>query len=270
MLNKKVTVDSREGTIHRIVSLDELKGLTVPEQFALLEKNGYHRGLENNFNRTFVNEWRMILDADDGEFVAEQCVDLLSTEKLTVPFVLRNRCGVVIDEYNFNLIYYYNSYPARLIAQCWIKGGEEETVFTMPLTEAPVINGFHCVFNDPAKYILTAHDIRCFEERLSSRFSNLTRITQLSNGRFVLATHVYGNGKSWEGFPVCGDGDEAQYKTVVIRYLFHGVDYDASYEVDRDDSMTFTTYEAAQVWANRISVKLSSTRNNMRNVYTQA
>ena len=202
-----------------------------------------------------VNEWRMILDADDGEFVAEQCVDLLSTEKLTVPFALRNRCGVVIDEYNFNLIYYYNSYPARLIAQCWIKGGEEETVFTMPLTEAPVINGFHCVFNDPAKYILTAHDIRCFEERLSSRFSNLTRITQLSNGRFVRATHIYDNGKSWAGFPVCGDGDEAQYKTSVIRYLRYGVDYDAYYEVGPDDSLTFPTREAAQAWADRIGLK---------------
>ena len=257
MQNQQVATINSRASKYTTVSIKDLKGLSVPEQFRLLEKNGYHRGLENNFNRTFVNELRMILDADDGEFVAEQCVDLFSTNKLTVPFVLIDRSGNVIDEYNFNLIYYWDSDPARLIAQCWIRSGEKETALTMPLTESLTFNGFFIASDDPAEYIMTTHDIRCFEERISFRFSDLTKITQLSNGRFALATHVYDNGKSWEGFPVCGDGDEAQYKTSVIRYLRCGVDYDASYEVGPDDSLTFPTREAAQAWADRIGLEIN-------------
>lgn len=66
MLNKKVTVDSREGKIRRIVSLDELKGLTVPEQFALLERSGYKKGPRNPFISTSFKEWALILNADRG------------------------------------------------------------------------------------------------------------------------------------------------------------------------------------------------------------
>lgn len=256
MQNKQVATIITGSSKYTTVSIEDLKGLRVPEQFALLEGSGYHRGAENIFNHTFVSEWHLIQNADEGGYVAEKYVDLFSTEKLTVPFILQERCGTVIDEYNFNLIYYWDSDPARLIAQCWIRGGEKETAFTMPISERFVFDGFHFMVNDPAKYILTTHDIRCFEERLSLRFSDLTRIVPLSNGRFALATHVYDNGKAWEGFPVCGDCDEAQYKTAIIHYLYDGVDYDASYEIGRDDNLTFPTYETTKAWADRIGVKL--------------
>ena len=260
MKNQSVeTINSAEKELKAvsIEDLKDLKGLSVPEQFEMLERSGYHRGSSNYLTPTFVKEWQMIVAADEGGYVADKWVDLLSTEKLTVPFVLKDRRGVVIDEYNFNLIYYYDSDPARLVAQCWIRGGEKETAFTMPLTEIPFPNDLRSVINAPAEYILTKHDIKCFEERIFYHFSDSTEIVTLSNGRFALATHVYDNGKSWEGFPVCGDGDEAQYKTSVIRYLRCGVDYDASYEVGPDDSLTFPTCEAAQAWADRIGLEIN-------------
>ena len=252
MQNQQVATINSRASKYTTVSIKDLKGLSVPEQFRLLEKNGYHRGLENNFNRTFVNEWRMILDADDGEFVAEQCVDLLSTEKLTVPFVLKDRRGVVIDEYNFNLIYYYDSDPARLVAQCWIRGGEKETAFTMPLTEIPFPNDLRSVINAPAEYILTKHDIKCFEERIFFHFSDSTEIVTLSNGRFALATHVCDNGSAWSGFPVCGNGNEKMYLEYIRNHLFAGIDIEDLYEVGKDDCMTFPTIGAAQAWADRL------------------
>ena len=256
MLNKKVvTVDLREGTICRIVSLDDLKGLSVPEQFEMLERSGYHRGSSNYLTPTFLKEWQMIVDADEGGYVADEWVDLLSTEKLTVPFVLKDRRGVVIDEYNFNLIYYYDSDPARLVAQCWIRGGEKETAFTMPLTEIPFPNDLRTVINAPAEYILTKHDIKCFEERIFYHFSDSTEIVTLSNGRFALATHVCDNGNAWSGFPVCGDGDENAYRRYILKHLSTGIDIEDLYEVGKDDCMTFPTREAAQAWADRIGLK---------------
>ena len=258
MLNKKVvTVDLREGTICRIVSLDDLKGLSVPEQFEMLERSGYHRGSSNYLTPTFVKEWQMIVAADEGGYVADKWVDLLSTEKLTVPFVLKDRRGVVIDEYNFNLIYYYDSDPARLVAQCWIRGGEKETAFTMPLTEIPFPNDLRSVINAPAEYILTKHDIKCFEERIFFHFSDSTEIVTLSNGRFALATHVCDNGNAWSGFPVCGDGDENAYRRYILKHLSTGIDIDELYEVGKDDSMTFSTREAARAWAERIGLEIN-------------
>ena len=253
MLNKKVvTVDLREGTICRIVSLDDLKGLSVPEQFEMLERSGYHRGSSNYLTPTFLKEWQMIVAADEGGYVADKWVDLLSTEKLTVPFVLKDRRGVVIDEYNFNLIYYYDSDPARLVAQCWIRGGEKETAFTMPLTEIPFPNDLRSVINAPAEYILTKHDIKCFEERIFFHFSDSTEIVTLSNGRFALATHVCDNGSAWSGFPVCGNGNEKMYLEYIRNHLIAGIDIDDLYEVGKDDCMTFLTREAAQAWADRL------------------
>ena len=183
MKNQSVeTINSAEKELKAvsIEDLKDLKGLSVPEQFEMLERSGYHRGSSNYLTPTFVKEWQMIVAADEGGYVADKWVDLLSTEKLTVPFVLKDRRGVVIDEYNFNLIYYYDSDPARLVAQCWIRGGEKETAFTMPLTEIPFPNDLRSVINAPAEYILTKHDIKCFEERIFYHFSDSTEIVTLS------------------------------------------------------------------------------------------
>ena len=251
-----VTINSADKEI-QTVSIEDLKGLSVSEQFELLEKCGYHRGMENFFNHTFVDEWRLVQDADEGGYVAEEYVDLLSTDKLTVPFVLKDRCGTVIDEYNFILIYYWDSDPARLIAQCWIRGGEKETALTMPLTETSAFDGFHFVADDPAEYILTTHDIKCFEERISFHFSDLTKIAALSNGRFALSTHVCDDGNAWSGFPVCGDGDENAYRRYILKHLSTGIDIDELYEVGKDDSITFSTREAAKAWADRIGLEIN-------------
>ena len=242
-----VTINSAEKET-KTVSIEDLKGLCVSDQFDLLQKSGYHKGMENFFNHTFVNEWRLI---------QEEYVDLLSTDKLTVPFVLKDRCGTVIDEYNFILIYDWDSDPARLIAQCWIRGGEKETALTMPLTETSAFDGFHFVADDPAEYILTTHDIKCFEERISFHFSDLTKIAALSNGRFALATHVCDNGNAWSGFPVCGDGDENAYRRYILKHLSTGIDIDELYEVGKDDSITFSTREAAKAWADRIGLEIN-------------
>ena len=163
----------------------------------------------------------------------------------------------MIDEYNFNLIYYYDSDPARLVAQCWIRGGEKETAFTMPLTEIPFPNDLRSVINAPAEYILTKHDIKCFEERIFYHFSDSTEIVTLSNGRFALATHVCDNGNAWSGFPVCGDGDENAYRRYILKHLSTGIDIDELYEVGKDDSMTFSTREAARAWAERIGLEIN-------------
>lgn len=251
-----VTINSADKEI-QTVSIEDLKGLSVSEQFDLLQKSGYHKGMENFFNHTFINEWRLIQAADEDGYVAEECVDLLSTDKLTVPFVLKDRCGTVIDEYNFILIYYWDSDPARLIAQCWIRGGEKETALTMPLTETSAFDGFHFVADDPAEYILTTHDIKCFEERISFHFSDLTKIAALSNGRFALSTHVCDDGNAWSGFPVCGDGDENAYRRYILKHLFTGIDIDELYEVGKDDSITFSTREAAKAWADRIGLEIN-------------
>ena len=251
-----VTINSAEKEL-KAVSIEDLKGLSVPEQFEMLERSGYHRGSSNYLTPTFVKEWQMIVAADEGGYVADKWVDLLSTEKLTVPFVLKDRRGVVIDEYNFNLIYYYDSDPARLVAQCWIRGGEKETAFTMPLTEIPFPNDLRSVINAPAEYILTKHDIKCFEERIFYHFSDSTEIVTLSNGRFALATHVCDNGNAWSGFPVCGDGDENAYRRYILKHLFTGIDIDELYEVGKDDSITFSTREAAKAWADRIGLEIN-------------
>lgn len=255
-----VTINSAEKeiqTVSQTVSIEDLKGLSVPEQFKMLERSGYHRGASNYLTPTFVKEWQMIVAADEGGYVADKWVDLLSTEKLTVPFVLKDRRGVVIDEYNFNLIYYYDSDPARLVAQCWIRGGEKETAFTMPLTEIPFPNDLRSVINAPEEYILTKHDIKCFEERISFHFSDLTKIAALSNGRFALSTHVCDDGNAWSGFPVCGDGDENAYRRYILKHLSTGIDIDELYEVGKDDSITFSTREAAKAWADRIGLEIN-------------
>ena len=254
-----VTINSaeKETKTVSIENLKDLKGLSVPEQFEMLERSGYHRGSSNYLTPTFVKEWQMIVAADEGGYVADKWVDLLSTEKLTVPFVLKDRRGVVIDEYNFNLIYYYDSDPARLVAQCWIRGGEKETAFTMPLTEIPFPNDLRSVINAPAEYILTKHDIKCFEERIFYHFSDSTEIVTLSNGRFALATHVCDNGNAWSGFPVCGDGDENAYRRYILKHLSTGIDIDELYEVGKDDSITFSTREAAKAWADRIGLEIN-------------
>ena len=257
-----VTINSAEKeiqTVSQTVSIEDLKGLSlsVPEQFEMLERSGYHRGSSNYLTPTSVKEWQMIVAADEGRYVAEEYVDLLSTDKLTVPFVLKDRCGTVIDEYNFILIYYWDSDPARLIAQCWIRGGEKETALTMPLTETSAFDGFHFVADDPAEYILTTHDIKCFEERISFHFSDLIKIAALSNGRFALATHVCDNGNAWSGFPVCGDGDENAYRRYILKHLSTGIDIDELYEVGKDDSITFSTREAAKAWADRIGLEIN-------------
>lgn len=251
-----VTINSADKEIQTI-KIEDFKGLSVSEQFEMLERSGYHRGSSNYLTPTFVKEWQMIVAADEGGYVADKWVDLLSTEKLTVPFVLKDRCGTVIDEYNFNLIYYYDSDPARLVAQCWIRGGEKETAFTMPLTEIPFPNDLRSVINAPAEYILTKHDIKCFEERISFHFSDLTKIAALSNGRFALSTHVCDDGNAWSGFPVCGDGDENAYRRYILKHLFTGIDIDELYEVGKDDSMTFSTREAARAWADRIGLEIN-------------
>ena len=90
MANQKVvSINSTANNKIKTVSIEDLKGLRVSEQFELLERSGYHRGSSNYLIPTFVKEWQMIVAADEGGYVADKWVDLLSTEKLTVPFVRR-------------------------------------------------------------------------------------------------------------------------------------------------------------------------------------
>ena len=255
-MSKKTAVDTAQGNVKK-VSIEELKGKTVAEQFKLLEDRGYEKGAMNPFCPMFIREWNMIAEADEGGHISENCLDLLSVEKCTVPFVLRDENGAVIDEYNYVCLYYWDTDPARLIAECWIRGGEHETVLTMPLMAEPTFNGMTVVFDDPTVYTLTAHDIKCCEERIAFHFSEMVKVAEVSNGRFVLATNVGRNRNCWTGFPVCGDGDEAQYKAALNRSLVKGIGIEDLYEAGQDDSMTFPTREAAQAWADRIGLEIN-------------
>lgn len=242
--------------IQKVVSIEDLRGKNVSEQFQLLEDSGYQRQMENPYCTTFFGEWNQILDADEDGYITECNPDLLSTEKTTVPFVLKAENGTVIDEYNYVCFYYWDTDPARQIAVCWIRGGEQETVLTMPTIREATSNGMFLVYGDPAAYTLTAHDVKCYEERVAFHFSGMVKVASLLNGRFVLATNVGINGNCWSGFPVCGDGDEDQYRKNILRHLSIGVGIDGFYEAGHDDSMTFPTREEALAWADRVGIEI--------------
>lgn len=241
----------------RKVSLEELKDLTVAEQFALLESCGYQRGMENPFVPVTSNEWSKIVDADEGRNVEEDAVDLLSTEKYTVPLTLEDAYGKVVDEYNYTRVYYWDTDPARLIAQCWIRGGTPETVLTLPLTGTLTSNGFSVASFTDTGYVLTEHDVECAEEMICFHHEKDTRIIKLANGRYALATHAWRENKYWRGFPACGDGNKEHYNAAIMRCLILGVGCLMDYSVGEDDSITFATEEAAHAWAERIGIKPS-------------
>ena len=72
MKNQSVeTINSAEKELKAvsIEDLKDLKGLSVPEQFEMLERSGYHRGSSNYLTPTFVKEWQMIVAADEGGYV---------------------------------------------------------------------------------------------------------------------------------------------------------------------------------------------------------
>lgn len=248
-------MSEKTASITKMVSFEDLKEKKVSEQFQVLEDSGYQRGIRNPCCPTCIGEWNLILEAAKVGHIAESYPDLLSVEKCTVPFVLRDENGAVIDEYNYVRLYYWDTDPARLIAECWIRGGEHETVLTMPLMAESTFNGMAVMFDDTTEYTLTAHDIKCCEERIAYHYSDKTKVAEVSNGRFVLATNIGRNRNGWAGFPACGDGDEAQYKTALIRSLVTGIHIEKLYEVGQDDSMTFPTEEAAYAWAERIGIK---------------
>ena len=255
MNKNKVFFDGAMTGEKKKVSLEELKDLSVAEQFVHLENCGYQRGLENRFIAATLNEWYQIMDADDGKNVKEDAVDLLSVEKVTVPFTLEDAAGKVIDEYNFTRLYYWDTDPARLIVQCWIKGGTPETVLTMPLTGTITTNGFFIASSTNSDYTLTEHDVKCAEEMFCFLHGWETKVVELANGQYALASHVWHEGKVWSGFPVCGDGNKKNYSAAIMRSLLWGNHGYMDYSVGEDDSMTFATEEAAYAWAERIGIK---------------
>ena len=261
MANQKVvSINSTANNKIKAVSIEELKGLmTVPEQFALLERSGYKKGPRNPFISTSFKEWALILNADRGNHITYDSIDVLDVDKITVPFLLKDSNGVVVDEYNFSLYYYWDpdwdTESDSLIAQCWIKGGEQETAFTMPLSENPTHEGFRSVYDRSANYVLSAFDIKCCEEMMGYCYRGDVNIYKLVNGSFVLAFCAF-NGDSWYGFPVCGDGNEERYREELIYHLPAGYRQDNYFELGKDDCMTFPTREAAQAWADRIGLKL--------------
>ena len=258
MKNKLVATIISGAREYKAVSIEDLKGLSVPEQFELLQANGYQRGEVNLLIGTSMPEWLLITGADDGGYVYDGLVDLLSVEKCTIPFVLKDEHGTVIDEYNYSRLFFMDTDPARLIAECWIKGGKHEEVLTMPISADATSNGFYVVSDSSEDYILTSHDIKCFEEILAFYWSERAMILKLANGRFALGTHVASDGKSWSGFPVCGDGNEELYKNAIVRDLSHaGHGIEMIYEIGEHDSLTFPTREAAQAWADRIGLEIN-------------
>ena len=70
-----------------------------------------------------------------------------------------------------------------------------------------------------------------------------------------MASHAWHEGKSWTGFPVCGDGNKKHYNAAIMRCLIQGAHSVMDYNVGADDSMTFATEEAAYAWAERIGIK---------------
>lgn len=258
MKNKQVATIVSGAREYKAVSIEDLKGLSVTEQFELLQANGYQRGTVNILIGTSIPEWRLITGADDGGYVYDGLVELLSVEKCTIPFVLKDEHGTVIDEYNHIRLFFWDTDPARLIAECWVKGGEHEEVLTMPVSADVTNNGFYVVSDNPEDYILTSYDIKCFEKSLAFYWSEEAKILKLANGRYALGTQLASDGKSWSGFPVCGDGDEELYKNAIVSdlsYAGHGVEM--LYEIGEHDSMTFPTREAAQAWADRIGLEIN-------------
>ena len=57
---------------------------------------------------------------------------------------------------------------------------------------------------------------------------------------------------------MCGDGDENAYRRYILKHLFTGIDIVELYEVGKDDSMTFSTREAARAWAERIGLEINA------------
>ena len=259
MKNKQVATIISGAREYKAVSIEDLKGLSVPEQFELLQANGYQRGKVNILIGTSMPEWLLITGADDGGYVYDGLVDLLSVEKCTIPFVLKDENGTVIDEYNHIRLFFWDTDPARLIAECWVKGGEHEEVLTMPISADATSNGFYVVADSSEDYILTSHDIKCFEEILAFYWSERAKILKLANGRYALGTHVASDGKSWSGFPVCGGGNKMLYKNAIITQLFtSGIGIETIWEIGKHDSLTFPTCEAAQAWAERIGLEINA------------
>lgn len=256
MINKELFLGKTENVKAREVSIEEMRGKTVAEQFELLEVCGYTRGIQNPFVDLSLSEWQLILAADGEGHVKDPYIDILSVEKFTTPFVLYNENGEALDEISYIRCYYWGSDPARLVAEYWLKGGDPETVLTMPLSGGQTLGGLTIFSDDPADYILTGHDVKCIEEMLGFYFRDITRITELPNGRYVLATGLWDNG-TWTGFPVCGDGNVEQYRAALTKYLFTGIDCGAEYEAGKDDGMTFASREAAKEWAKHLGIRLA-------------
>lgn len=60
MKNQSVaTINSAEKEL-KAVSIEDLKGLSVPDQFELLQANGYQRGKVNILIGTSMPEWLLI------------------------------------------------------------------------------------------------------------------------------------------------------------------------------------------------------------------
>ena len=258
MQNQQVATINSRASKYTTVSIKDLKGLSVPEQFRLFQANGYLRGSLNPLICTTASEWQQITNADDSGYIEETLVNLGWVEKNTIPFVLKDEDGSVLDEYNYVRLNYWDTDPARLIAECWVKGGEHEEVLTMPISADATSNGFYVVSDSSEDYILTSHDIKCFEEILAFYWSERAKILKLANGRYALGTHVASDGKSWSGFPVCGGGNKMLYKNAIITQLFtSGIGIETIWEIGKHDSLTFPTCEAAQAWADRIGLEIN-------------
>ena len=250
---------ARETREMRKVSLEELKGKTVPEQFHLLEARGYHKCLRNPFIRVSPDEWRKVIEADkDGNNILgePEKINLTGFQKFTTPFVLLDEYGAVIDEYNFISFYYREVTGTGLIAECWFRGGEQETALTVPLfSESMIDAGVDVPSFNAEDYTLTVHDVKSFEAGMRLRYGRETKITRLSNGRFALAVRVLTD-KCWIGFPACGDGNMEHYKKNIMSYLFESLDKEPFYKLGNDDSnsVTFASWEAAYSWANYLGI----------------
>ena len=245
---------------NRFVTIQGLKGLTVPEQTLLLKSCGYQQGALNPFGCLSWHEWELIASADTDRNIVEECFFLRGTEKKTIPFVLKDAYGTVIDEYNYNWLYYYKGSEgstSKLIAEYWLRGGPHAAAITMPICSGRRIVNEHIFSSNDiqAGITLTTNDVRSFEDRIASYFSErATKIVRLENGHYALATSTLDSGKSWMGFPVCGDGNVKAYFTAILSYMFDGIDNPTLYELGIDDSVTFATKEQAQTWALHIGL----------------
>lgn len=239
------------------VDIEQLKGLTIKEQISLLLGHGYIVGT-SHISFLTPDEWTLLKRADTKDKIEYEDVDLLSCDKVSVPFVLKDEAGNILDEYNSIVVDYYPVENPKTLLRAWIHGtcpGEALVMDTSGKGEYRIDYAFPpCVFPPEKDFIITKHDIECLEFIVFHKYKKeIGLIIPLSTGRYALADFAPDAipAISWTGLPVCGDGNMESYAR---RLLKCNEFCNTLFNAANDSGNSFATAIEAREYASRLGI----------------